>query len=287
MRPSPAVLASFGAGAGATPVPLPGGQGTAWRAGDGAEAGRRPAGGALDGRAVPEPVRLPGSRLPRPPAAAHRGGNEAAGNADAAGNGAAGDWIAEDPITGAWVAWQWLPGEPAGWAGRSPSWPRLIEASRAFHAALAGRPAPSWLGTDGSPWTTGDQVAWGERDPGSVLADAPGVAGRAAAEPARGAAAGVPARPAHPRRPGRERALRRRRAARRDRLLALLAARRAGPGRGRGGRADVERGRPRRSSASWRPRRDPGRAISASCWPARWCTGSSPRSSSGAAIRPG
>ena len=72
------------------------------------------------------------------------------------------------------MAWQWLPGEPAAWAGRSPCWPQLIEASRAFHAALAGRPAPPWLGTDGSPWTVGDQVAWGERDPGSVLADAPG-----------------------------------------------------------------------------------------------------------------
>jgi prepilin-type processing-associated H-X9-DG protein len=39
---------------------------------------------------------------------------------------------------------------------------------------LVGRPAPSWLGTDGSPWTVGDQVAWGERDRESVLADAPG-----------------------------------------------------------------------------------------------------------------
>jgi uncharacterized protein (TIGR02569 family) len=72
------------------------------------------------------------------------------------------------------VAWQWLPGEPASWAGVSPSWPRLIAASRAFHAALAGRPAPPWLGRDGSQWTIGDQVAWGERDPGSVLAVAPG-----------------------------------------------------------------------------------------------------------------
>ncbi len=34
MRPSPAVLASFGAGAGIDPVPLPGGEGTAWRAGN-------------------------------------------------------------------------------------------------------------------------------------------------------------------------------------------------------------------------------------------------------------
>jgi len=87
---------------------------------------------------------------------------------------AAGDWVAQDPLGGAWVAWQWLPGEPASWAGVSPSWPGLIAASRAFHAALAGRPAPPWLGRDGSQWTVGDQVAWGERDPGSVLAAAPG-----------------------------------------------------------------------------------------------------------------
>jgi Ser/Thr protein kinase RdoA (MazF antagonist) len=72
------------------------------------------------------------------------------------------------------VAWQWLPGEPASWSGVSPFWPSLIAASRAFHAALAGRPAPPWLGRDGSQWTVGDQVAWGERDPESVLAAAPG-----------------------------------------------------------------------------------------------------------------
>ena len=89
------------------------------------------------------------------------------------GDGGVGDWVAQDPLAGAWVAWQWRPGEPASWAGVSPLWPRLIAASRAFHAALAGRPAPPWLGRDGSQWTTGDQVAWGERDPGSVLAAAP------------------------------------------------------------------------------------------------------------------
>ena len=90
-----------------------------------------------------------------------------------AGNGTAGDWVVQDSETGAWVAWQWLPGEPADWTGRSPAWPGLIAASRAFHAALAGWPAPSWLGTDGSQWTVGDQVAWGERDPASVVAAAP------------------------------------------------------------------------------------------------------------------
>jgi hypothetical protein len=105
--------------------------------------------------------RDPGFRVPRP-------------LRTVAEDGATGDWVAQDPPAGAWVAWQWLPGEPASWSGVSPFWPSLIAASRAFHAALAGRRAPPWLGRDGSQWTVGDQVAWGERDPGSVLAAAPG-----------------------------------------------------------------------------------------------------------------
>jgi uncharacterized protein (TIGR02569 family) len=166
MRPDPGVLAAFGAHA--DPVPLPGGEGTAWRAG---KVVLKPAGDPRVARWTAglyrdlDPVgpltarRDPGFRVPRPLRAA------------------AGDWVAGDPETGGWVAWQWLPGEPASWAGVSPFWPRLIAASRAFHAALAGRPAPPWLGRDGSPWTVGDQVAWGERDPGSVLAAAPGSLG--------------------------------------------------------------------------------------------------------------
>ena len=161
MRPGPEVLASFGASA--DPVPLPGGEGTAWRAG---EVVLKPAGDPRVARWTADLYhelairRAPGFRVPRP-------------LRTVAGDGAAGDWVAQDPLAGAWVAWQWLPGEPASWAGVSPLWPRLIAASRAFHAALAGRPAPPWLGRDGSQWTVGDQVAWGERDPGSVLAAAP------------------------------------------------------------------------------------------------------------------
>lgn len=138
MRPSPAVLAAFGAAPGAgtdrgaAPVPLPGGQGSAWRAG---QLVLKPAGDlrvarwaaglylSLSGR------QDPGFRVPRPLRCP-------------AGNGAAGDWGAQDSETGAWVAWQWLPGEPADWTGRSAAWPGLIAASRAFHAALAGWPAP-------------------------------------------------------------------------------------------------------------------------------------------------
>ena len=165
MRPAPGVLAAFGAHA--DPVPLPGGEGTAWRAG---AVVLKPAGDPRVARWTADLYRDlgrltarrdPGFRVPRPLRAA-------------AGDWAAGDWVAGDPVTGGWVAWQWLPGEPVSWAGVSPFWPRLIAASRAFHAALAGRPAPPWLGRGGSPWTAGDQVAWGERDPESVLAAAPG-----------------------------------------------------------------------------------------------------------------
>ena len=177
MRPGPEVLASFGASA--DPVSLPGGRGTAWRAG---EVVLKPAGDPrvarwtadlyrdldpldlLDPLSPLDPLaarRDPGFRVPRP-------------LRTVAEDGATGDWVAQDPLAGAWVAWQWLPGEPASWSGVSPFWPSLIAASRAFHAALAGRPVPPWLGRDGSQWTVGDQVAWGERDPGSVLAAAPG-----------------------------------------------------------------------------------------------------------------
>ena len=177
MRPGPEVLASFGASA--DPVSLPGGRGTAWRAG---QIVLKPAGDPrvarwtadlyrdldpldlLDPLSPLDPLaarRDPGFRVPRP-------------LRTVAEDGATGDWVAQDPLAGAWVAWQWLPGEPASWSGVSPFWTSLIAASRAFHAALAGRPAPPWLGRDGSQWTVGDQVAWGERDPGSVLAAAPG-----------------------------------------------------------------------------------------------------------------
>jgi uncharacterized protein (TIGR02569 family) len=157
MGPGPEVLAAFGASA--APVPLRGGEGTTWRAG---EIVLKPAGlpraarwtaglyQALAGRADP------GFRVPRPVRAA------------------SGDWLAAGPAASAWVAWEWLAGEPADWSGVSPCWPRLIAASEAFHRALAGRPAPPWLGRDGSPWTVSDQVAWGDCDPWRILAATPG-----------------------------------------------------------------------------------------------------------------
>ena len=170
MRPGPEVLASFGASA--DPVSLPGGRGTAWRA---REVVLKPVGDPLVARWTADLYRDLDPLSPLDPLAARRdpGFRVPRPLRTVAEDGATGDWVAQDPLAGAWVAWQWLPGEPASWSGVSPFWTSLIAASRAFHAALAGRPAPPWLGRDGSQWTVGDQVAWGERDPGSVLAAAP------------------------------------------------------------------------------------------------------------------
>jgi uncharacterized protein (TIGR02569 family) len=159
MRPDPGVLAAFGAHA--DPVSLPGGEGTSWRAG---EIVLKPAGDPRVARWTAGLYRDLAPLAPLPPSAA---GRDPGFRVPRPIRTATGDWVAGDPAADGWVAWQWLPGEPAVWAGVSPCWPRLIAASRAF-------PAPPWLGRGGSPWTVGDQVAWGERDPGSVLAAAPG-----------------------------------------------------------------------------------------------------------------
>lgn len=144
------VLAAFGLD-GAVPVLLPGGQGTAWRAqdvvlkpADSDQAGRWFADvyDALDG---------PGFRVPKPV------------------RSVTGDWVADG-----WTCYEWVSGAADGWAGDSPRWPELVAASRALHAALARIPVPSWLGETENPWTIGDAVAWGDRDPGPFLGPAAG-----------------------------------------------------------------------------------------------------------------
>ena len=166
MRPGPAVLASFGASA--DPVSLPGGEGTAWRAG---EVVLKPAGDPRVARwtadlyrdlghlAPVEPLdRPPGRWLPRATAARHR--RRGLGGPGPAGRRLGGLAVA---ARRARFLGRRLPGLAPADRGE-PGVPR--RAGR--------RPAPSWLGRDGSQWTIGDQVAWGEHDPGSVLAAAPG-----------------------------------------------------------------------------------------------------------------
>ena len=144
------VLAEFGV-AGAVPVRLPGGQGTTWRAG---QVVLKPADSLRAGRwfaDVYDGLNGPGFRVPRPVRAV------------------SGDWV----VLG-WTCWQWVPGTAADWSGVSPHWPGLIAVSRALHAALADVPVPAWRGTEENPWVIGDQVAWGERDPGPLLGRAAG-----------------------------------------------------------------------------------------------------------------
>ena len=125
---------------------LAGGQGTAWRAG---HVVLKPADSVREGQwfaDVYDALTGPGFRVPRPVRAV------------------SGDWVAQG-----WTAWQWVGGTAADWSGVSPRWPELIAVSRALHAALAGVPVPGWRATVENPWTIGDQVAWGERDPGPLL----------------------------------------------------------------------------------------------------------------------
>ena len=145
VAPPTEVLAAFGL-ADVVPVRLAGGQGTAWRAGD---VVLKPADSAPADRwdaDVFAALTGPGFRVPRPVRAA------------------TGDWVAQG-----WKAWRWLAGAAADWSGVSPRWPELIAVSRALHAALAGLAVPRWRVTQEIPWTIGDQVAWGERDPGPLL----------------------------------------------------------------------------------------------------------------------
>lgn len=139
------VLSAFGLD-GAVPVLLPGGQGTAWRVRD---VVLKPADSERAGRWFAEVYdRLdgPGFRVPKPVRAV------------------TGDWVAHG-----WACYEWVPGTAADWAGVSPRWPEMVALSRTLHAALARVPVPSWLAGVENPWTIGDEVAWGERDPEPLL----------------------------------------------------------------------------------------------------------------------
>ena len=129
-----------------SPSRLPGGQGTCWRVGDAVlKPGQDPAEASWLAEVFAD-LAGPGFRVPRPVRAVD------------------GSWV----VAG-WAAWAWVDGEPDPLA----RWPELVAVSRAFHAALAGRGRPRWVGRGTSPWAVADRVAWGEATTGLVpeLAD--------------------------------------------------------------------------------------------------------------------
>ncbi|MGH3170602.1 MAG: hypothetical protein ACRDN0_32585, partial [Trebonia sp.] len=131
------VLAAFALD-GTVPARLAGGQGTAWRAG---RVVLKPAESPRAGRwfaEVYDGLAGPGFRVPRPVRAR------------------TGDWVAHG-----WTCHEWVPGAAADWSGVSPRWPETVAVSRALHAALAGVPVPPWRAEVESPWTIGDEIAWG------------------------------------------------------------------------------------------------------------------------------
>jgi uncharacterized protein (TIGR02569 family) len=133
--PPPAVLAAFGV-AGSRPVPLGGGQGTSWVAGD----------------VVVKPVdvddleelawraqvfsQIPsvGFRLARPRRAAD-------------GSLSVDGWCAAEYATG---------------THKARRWPEIIAVGERFHAALREIPRPSFLDQRSNRWAISDRVAWGE-----------------------------------------------------------------------------------------------------------------------------
>jgi hypothetical protein len=138
--PPPAVVRAFG-GSGPA-VPLPGGQGTSWRAG---AVVLKPAGSAED-------------------AGTARWLRDVAGDVDRSALRIALPLAAPDGrvVVGGWTATPWLAGERA-----TGSWRTRADVARRFAAAFAGVDART-LPRRTDPWAVADRVAWGEQ-PGPAL----------------------------------------------------------------------------------------------------------------------
>jgi uncharacterized protein (TIGR02569 family) len=132
--PSPAVLAAFGV-AGSHPVPLGGGQGMSWLAGDVIV---KPVDVSLAELAwqaeIFAGIPSAGFRLARPRRAAD-------------GSLSVDGWCASEHVTGRHLARRW---------------PEIIAVGERFHAAVRGIARPSFLDQRSSRWAISDRVAWGE-----------------------------------------------------------------------------------------------------------------------------
>jgi uncharacterized protein (TIGR02569 family) len=124
------VLAAFGAGR-SEPIPLAGGEGRSWLAGD---VVLKPVGDetvAIWSADLLARVREDGFRVARPVASSD------------------GRWT----VLG-WAASRRVEGEHA------PRWAEVIGAGEAFHRAVRHEPRPRFLDARHDPWATGDRAAW-------------------------------------------------------------------------------------------------------------------------------
>ncbi|TDN43481.1 uncharacterized protein (TIGR02569 family) [Curtobacterium flaccumfaciens] len=132
--PSAGALAAFGVGE-SVPVPLAGGRGLTWRAGD---VVLRPHDGAAEtdwrSGVLATLEHTAGFRTPRPIATAD------------------GHWRA-----GRWEAWEWLPA-----VADETRVEDVIRAGAAFHRAIAHLDRPAFLDGADDAWSRADRMAWGE-----------------------------------------------------------------------------------------------------------------------------
>ena len=136
-RPSDSVLRAFAVDG--APRPLPGGQGTAWLAGD---LVLKPGGGAVHewlATAI-EDLDVTGIRVAAPVRTV------------------SGSWLSSG-----WSANRWVEGREPDYSQPS-TWLAIIEAGRAFHEAVAHLERPDCLGERVDPWALADRAAWGERE---------------------------------------------------------------------------------------------------------------------------
>lgn len=143
--PPPGALSAFALPG--SPVPLPGGRGTSWRAGD---AVLKP----LDMR--PELLDWQAELLPR----IER--RRPAFRVAVPLRDGEGRLVAEG-----WTAWRHVEGRH-----RPEAWQEILSVCRNLHEAMRQEPAPPGLAERDDVWAVADRVAWGETDAAAV-ADAP------------------------------------------------------------------------------------------------------------------
>lgn len=132
--PAAGVLAAFGLKG--APVPLTGGQGTAW----------------LVNQAVVKPLDMDPALLAWQGALLKRLRGRRDFRVSVPLSTKDGDWTANG-----WTAWRYEPGAHA-----PRRWHDIIGVGQRLHAALEAEPEPSFLRARTDRWAIGDRVAWGE-----------------------------------------------------------------------------------------------------------------------------